>query len=58
VNYCDGLSFTGDRDEPVPTGYGGQQIWLRGKRNLEAVFAALAADHGTQGSLPVCEFLK
>ena len=30
----------------MPTGYGKQQIWLRGKRNLEAVFAALAADHG------------
>ena len=46
VNYCDGLSFTGDRDEPVPTGFGGQQIWLRGKRILRAVFEALAKDHG------------
>ena len=46
MNYCDGLSFTGDRDDPVPTGVGGQQIWLRGKRNLQAVFAALVKDHG------------
>ena len=46
MNYCDGLSFTGDRDEPVPTGFGGQQIWLRGKRILRAVFEALAKDHG------------
>lgn len=46
VNYCDGLSFTGDRDDPVPTGFGGQQIWLRGKRILRAVLAALAKDHG------------
>ncbi|XP_065054310.1 uncharacterized protein LOC135683083 [Rhopilema esculentum] len=36
VVYCDGASFTGDREEPVVVG--GENIFFRGKRVLDAVF--------------------
>ena len=43
VNYCDGLSFTGDRDEPVPDPTTKSPLYFRGKRNLEAVRAATSS---------------
>ena len=46
VIYCDGVSFTGDRAEPLVDPASGKKAWLRGKANLEAVFAELNASHG------------
>lgn len=46
VNYCDGFSFTGDRDDPVHNAATNTNIWFRGKRNLIAVLEALAKSHG------------
>ena len=48
VIYCDGVSFTGDRTEPLVDKATGKKAWLRGKANLEAVFAELNASHGLQ----------
>ena len=41
VGYCDGLSFTGDRREPLSVH--GQQLYFRGRANLDAVVASLVA---------------
>jgi hypothetical protein len=41
--YCDGGSFTGDRDEPVD--FNGTKLWYRGKRNLDAMLRYLRRDH-------------
>jgi hypothetical protein len=37
--YCDGNSFSGNRDAAVV--YNGTNLWFRGKRNMDATFAAL-----------------
>jgi hypothetical protein len=50
VNYCDGLSFTGDRTEPVVDPSTNASIYFRGKRNLEAVIDALTSQHGLQNA--------
>ena len=44
VNYCDGSSWTGDREEPITTG--SRTFWLRGRRNLDAILASLDAEAG------------
>lgn len=45
VNYLDGFSFTGDLDTPIHHRATNQTLYFRGKRNLIAVFDALAADY-------------
>jgi hypothetical protein len=42
--YCDGGSFTGDRDDVVQT-EGNQSLFFRGKRNLDAMLRYLRRDH-------------
>jgi hypothetical protein len=39
--YCDGNSFSGNRDQAVV--YNGTNLWFRGKRNMDATFQALMA---------------
>ena len=46
VNYCDGISYVGDRTEPVVDKASGTPVYFRGKRILDAVIAGLAASHG------------
>lgn len=44
ILYCDGNSFSGNRDQPVTVN--GQPIYFRGKRIMDAVLKTLARDHG------------
>ena len=37
VVYCDGASFTGNREKPITSKSSGQSIYLRGKRVLNAI---------------------
>jgi len=42
--YCDGNSFSGNRDAPLV--YNNTNLYFRGKRNIDATFQALTASHG------------
>jgi hypothetical protein len=44
ILYCDGNSFSGNRDAPVVVN--GQPIYFRGKRIIDAVVKTLVRDHG------------
>jgi hypothetical protein len=44
LRYCDGASWIGNMKDPVS--YKNQDLWFRGKSNLEAVFASLVKHHG------------
>ena len=55
VPYCDGGSFGGSRDDPVPSvlngsnshhGAGPVEVYFRGFNNLKAVVDSLVTDHG------------
>eukprot|EP01043_Picozoa_sp_COSAG02_P022098 COSAG02_NODE_1138_length_14297_cov_4.388537_6_plen_304_part_00 len=50
VNYVDGFSFTGDLDTPIYHAATNQTLYFRGKRNLIAVFHALATDYGLRNA--------
>ena len=50
MNYCDGLSFTGDRDDPVVEPSTNTTLYFRGKRILTAVLDALATNHGLKNA--------
>ena len=45
MKYCDGASFSGNRDKPLTT-KNGTTIWFRGKAVLEAIQDDLLAKHG------------
>lgn len=42
--YCDGSSFTGDRSDPIT--FHGQQLYFRGRRNLDAMLDVLLGQYG------------
>jgi hypothetical protein len=44
IKYCDGSSFSSRREGPVAVG--SEQIWYRGRPNLDAVISELLGDHG------------
>ena len=48
LNYCDGASFTGHRDAPIPVG--ASSIYFRGRDILDASLSALLADDGLAGA--------
>ena len=49
--YCDGGSFSGDRQAPEVVD--GQQVWYRGKRNLDAMLAFLQHGYGLNDATEV-----
>jgi hypothetical protein len=44
--YCDGASFSGDKDEPYVYPKTNQTLYFRGARVLDALLDALIQDHG------------
>jgi hypothetical protein len=47
--YCDGNSFSGNRDDPVPVMGGDKKmknLYFRGRRIIDEILAALKKDHG------------
>jgi len=53
VTYCDGTSFSGDREQPVTYKTPLNKtvhIWFRGHRNLKATLETLMEDHGLCGA--------
>ena len=53
IHYCDGGSFSGDRTEPLTDASTGNQIFVRGKRILEAVFEDLLVSQGMDAATDV-----
>ena len=50
-NYCDGASFAGHADAPVPVA--GREIYFRGRDVLDASIAALLRDEGMSDATAV-----
>ena len=45
VHYCDGSSFSSYRPDPIKL-QGGEDMWMRGKANLDAILDELSTLHG------------
>ncbi len=46
LRYCDGASFSGNVDQPIPTGEGSPVIYYRGRRIRDAALQTLVQQFG------------